>query len=353
MIYYIPIEPLDERYTEQWYRWFPQEFERQNKDYITIDGQPLLTDEIKTGTFLDVNSSAHYKSTQLQEIAKLFYTNKIVENDVFFVADIEFYGIEMIKYLSVLNKIPIKLYGFCHAASYTNEDFFQQTESFAKYYETGWFNTFDKIFVGSEYHKQQILNNRVINNAGNIVVTGNPYDIKEVKDSIHHQTKENMIICTNRPDYEKRPNLTLDVFVSLKQKYPDWEFIVTTGRKQWGAGWIRDKALFLQEQGIITIRENLSKQEYFELLAKSKIMTGNSIEENFGYCILESLIFNTIPVLPNDYSHVELMDNDTKYLFDDLDEQIMKVEYFMNNNQSVYNLATKYEQVLTKIVNFL
>ena len=46
MIYYIPIEPLDERYTEQWYRWFPQEFKRQNKEFTVIDGTPLLEGEI-------------------------------------------------------------------------------------------------------------------------------------------------------------------------------------------------------------------------------------------------------------------------------------------------------------------
>jgi len=353
-IYYIPIEPLDERYTEQWYRWFPVEFRKQQLKHEVIDGIPLLENEIKTGTFLDVNSSAFYKFEQLKKISNLFFTHKIKKDDIFFVADIEFHGIEVIKYLSVLNKIPIKLYGFCHAASYTQEDFFQQTESFAKYYEEGWFNTFDKIFVGSYYHKQQILKHRNILYPDNIIVTGNPYNINEVKNSIINPTKKNQIICSNRPDYEKRPNLTLDVFVILKQKYPDWNFIVTTGRKQWGNGWIRDKALYLQEQNIITIYEGITKQKYFELLSESKIMTGNSIEENFGYCILESLIFNTIPILPNNYSHPELVDYDEKLLFNNIDEQIKQIEYFINNeNYDVYKYSLKYNNSILKIIQNL
>jgi len=355
MIYYIPIEPLDERYTEQWYRWFPQEFKRQNKEFTVIDGTPLLEGEIETGTFLDVNSSAYYKATQLQEIAKLFYLKKIKDGDTFFVADIEFSGIESIKYLSTLNNIDTKLFGFAHAASYTKEDFFAKTESFAKYYENGWFNTFDKIFVGSEYHKNQILKLRTIINSNNIIVTGNPYNIKEETDKIGQRKKKNQIVCTNRPDYEKRPNLTLDVFAILKKKYPEWEFIVTTGRKQWGDGWIHDKAKLLEEQNVITITENLQKSEYLSILSESKIMTGNTIEENFGYCVLESLIFDTIPVIPNDYSHIEILENDSLLLFDSIDDQVKKIEYFIDNeyNHTVLQYATKYENSLKTIVNYL
>ena len=178
-VYYVPIEPLEERYTEQWYKWFPIEFKKQGYDVETIDGE-TLTDVIETGTFLDANSSVYYKSEQLKKIAKLFYEKKVNYNDIFFVGDIEFSGIESIKYLSVLNEIPIKLFGFCHAASYTKEDFMQKCEPFAKYYEDGWFNTFDLVFVGSEYHKRQILKYRNVESK-KIFVSGNPYELPNDK----------------------------------------------------------------------------------------------------------------------------------------------------------------------------
>ena len=349
MIYYLPIEPLEERYTSQWYRWFPTEFKNQGLECTTIDGE-TLNSKIETGTFLDINSTLFYKAEQLKKIAQLFFEKKIKAGDIFFIADIEFWGIESIKYLSVLNGIDTKIFGFCHAASYTREDFFEQCASFGKYYEEAWFNTFDLIFVGSEYHKGQMVKLR---NAPpeKVIVSGNPYDIKEVKNSIKIKEKKNRVILTNRPDYEKRPNLTLDVFEILKSKHPDWEFCVTTGRDVWGRGWIREKAELLEKNKIITIYQNLSKKEYLSLLQESKVMVSNSIEENFGYCILEALLFDTIPILTNDYSHPELVSDEKRCLFNSIDEEIKLIEEAMFEPFSVSNRAYKYNKSLFHIVD--
>lgn len=351
MIYYIPIEPLEERYTEQWYRWFPQEFKAQGLDYMVIDGE-TLTNVVETGTFLDVNSTLFYKSEQLKKIAQLFYSKQIKNGDVFFVADVEFWGIDAIKYLSVLNGVETKIYGFAHAGSYTKEDYFEKCAPFAQHYETAWGSIFDKIFVGTEYHKGQMISLRNIPE-NKIIVTGNPYNVKEAKGNIEILPKKNRIILTNRPDYEKRPNLTLDVFTILKQKHPEWEFMVTTSRKVWGSGWIREKGKFLEKEGIITIKEGLTKNEYLSLLQESKVMTSNSIEENFGYCILEALIFNTIPVLPSGLSHNELVKK--HLLFDNLDQQVEKIEFCMQNADLInFDLhKTVHELSLKKIVSLL
>lgn len=354
MVYYIPIEPLEERYTEQWYRWFPEEFKRQRLDFTVIDGT-TLTNVVETGTFLDVNSTLFYKAEQLKRIAQLFYEKKIKDGDCFFVADIEFWGIDAIRYLSVLNNITVRITGFCHAGSYTVEDYFAKTAPFAQHYEHAWGAIFDYIFVGTEYHKQQLIKLRQIPEK-KIIVTGNPYDVKEVKKAIDVREKSNMVILTNRPDYEKRPNLTLDAFVTLKTKHPDWRFVVTTSRKQWGNGWIRDKGLFLQEQGIIEIFEGISKNQYLSLVSEAKVMTSNSIEENFGYCILEALIFDTVPVLSKGLSHDELVSK--SFLFTSIDEQVKIIE------ESVINYSKKmakhsnansnlYEDALRRIVNWI
>jgi glycosyltransferase involved in cell wall biosynthesis len=354
MLYYIPIEPLDERYTEQWYRWFPNEFKFQGIEYTIIDGEPLVEDEIKVGTFLDINSSTHYKFTQLQKISRMFHEGVIKDCDVFFVADIEFFGIESIRYLSTLNNINIKMYGFCHAGSYTREDFFSKCEPFAKFFEKAWFNLFDEVFVGSEYHKQQIIKLRGAD-PSKIIVTGNPYDT--INEGVHpRHTKENICILTNRPDYEKRPNITLDVFEILKALHPDWRFVVTTSRASWGKGWLREKAISLAERGIIELYEGLTKKEYLDWLDRATVMTGNSIEENFGYCILESIILNTIPVVPNAYSHPELLIGDSsEFLFNSVDEQIQILDEILTSPPKFYGveLANRYRYSLSSIVSRL
>ena len=175
-VFYLPIEPLNERYTEQWYRWFPAEFERQGSGCVVIEGHPLLADEIKVGTFLDINSTLHYKAEQLKKVADLFHRRQVNPRDCFFVADIEFFGIEAIRYLSVLNNVPVKIVGFAHAGSYTRGDFMEPCLPFARYYETGWGEICDVVCVGSEYHKDVLKKRRfTAKGAAKIVVTGNPY----------------------------------------------------------------------------------------------------------------------------------------------------------------------------------
>ena len=89
---YIPIEPITERYTEQWYRCLPPQFKAAGFDVTVVDGTPLLNNEIKVGTFLDINSTTHYKWSQLMQISRLFQTGQIADGSVFFFGDIEFWG---------------------------------------------------------------------------------------------------------------------------------------------------------------------------------------------------------------------------------------------------------------------
>ncbi len=349
MFYYIPIEPLEERYTEQWYRWFPDALQKRKVDFKVIDGE-TLTNKIVSGTFLDINSTLHYKAEQLKVIARLFFLNKIKDGDVFFVADLEFWGIESIRYLADLNNISVRIYGFLHAASYTKEDFMAKCEKYGRTFEEGWMKICDKVFVGSEYHKNQVDNARS-SEYDKVVVTGNPYNIDEIVNKIGRVKKKNKIILTNRPDYEKRPNLSLDVLRILKHRHPDWEIMVTTSREKWGKGWIREKLILDLERGWLTLREGISKEEYLKELAESKVMISNTIEENFGYCILEACIFNTIPIIENAYSHPELVMRDERCLFTDIDDQIKKVEEAMAKPFKVRQYAEQYENVLDDILD--
>jgi len=347
MLYYLPIEPLEERYTEQWYRWFPEEFKRQGIRYQTIDGETLV-DEVQVGTFLDVNSTLYYKAEQLRRVAKLFHHGLIESGDKFFVADVEFWGIESIRYLATLNKVDVGILGFCHAGSYTVEDFMEPCAPFAHHYETAWGSVFDMIFVGSEYHKRMLVEKRKLP-ADKLMVTGNPYDASEVP-KLNLPVNHTRVILTNRPDPEKRPEVTLKVFAQLKKQHPSWDFLVTTGRKQWGSGAVRNTALALRDQGVITIHEGISKGEYLELLASSRVMTGNTIEENFGYCVLEALLVDTIPVVPNDFSHPELLQNDERCLFDTTGRQMTLIERAIEDPFSVLGYSKRYEDSLAAIV---
>lgn len=363
-IFLVPLEPLEERYTASWYKNIPEIFKDsfQKDDVFLIDGD-TLTDHVDVGTFLDLNSSAHYKSEQLKAIATLFYEKKVKNDDVFFVFDIQFPGIETIKLLSFLQGIRVYIFGFCHASSYTIEDFMEPASPFLKYFEIGWLSVFDLIFVGSEYHKNAIIDRRintiVVSEkdkkilSDKIVVTGNPLFESDYNFLEKEVTKKKQLIISNRFDWEKRPNLSLDFCYILKKRVPDLNIVVTTSRPVFKSNksWLVDFARCMESDGIIKIYDGLSKNEYHQLLAESKVFLTNTIEENFGYCLIEAILANTYPLAENKYSHPELLLNDDRFLFNDTDEIISKALSLLESEYYIWDMGMRFFKSIYQIID--
>ena len=361
-VFDISLEPLEERYTEQWSRWFPQEFKKSKFNYIKIEGKKL-TETIETGSFLDVNSTNYWKASQIMTVAKMFKDKKISCGDIFFVPDMWF-PIEMIGYMARLNNINVKIYAFLHAGTYTTEDFASPLARWGKYHEVGWASLCDGIFVGSEYHKKEFLKKRVLPYAADeydsirdkIHVTGNPFSVKEVRDGIDFEHKEDTIIFPNRFDYEKRPNIFLDIAQILKSRHSKWKFLITTSRPTFRCShkWLEDYARALEKQGVVEIKAGISKKEYYEELAKAKVMVSTTIEENFGYCTVEAMALNTIPIVPNRYSNPEIVSAE-KYRYNTIEEMINKITIGMisSNRENLYQDAHRYDFSIARMIDVM
>lgn len=317
-IIYIPVEPLTERYTEQWHRCFPQAFDAAGFNVQVIDGEPLLENEIRVGAFLDINSTVHYKMTQLQAVAKLFHLQQVPQGTIFFVGDIELWGLESIRLMAQMNKIDVKIVGFLHAASYTKEDAFAIADKYQRYTEIGWLAALDRVFVGSAYHKQTFMDHRLGEAerqlyADRIKVTKNPLFVDEY-DKILGVTKQKKVLLTNRFDPEKRPGATLELFRRLKARYPDWEFVVTTSRPAFrGSNVDNAKLNQLVGDGIVEAKAGLTKAQYHRELASAYMVVSHSIEENYGYCVAEAIHYGCVPILRAGLSHSEFVS--PAYLF--------------------------------------
>ena len=352
MIWYLPIEPLEERYTKDWYVQFPREFENAGYECTVIDGNQISRN-IKTGEFLDVNATLSYKASQLEKIGELFYNGIIKSGDIFFIADLEFWGIESIRYLSVLNKIPVKIFGFLHAGSYDEEDFYAPCSPFARDFEEGWINICDKVFVGSEYHKALICKKRIIDQ-DKIVVSGNPFFVEDVREKVKPNIqKQNKIIHSNLPDWRKRPNIFLNFVPIIKEARPDVEIVLTTSRNSWGKGWISESALVLERLGLLKIKKGLTKAEYYQELAESKVMFSATEQETFGYCIVEAMAFNTNPVVPNRLSCPEIVNYNAKLLYNDYTEALEKIFERLSNPVKDLDEGVKvYEKSIKNMIKY-
>lgn len=319
-LYLIPIEPFPGRYTEAWYKNFPEDFKMvYGKDNVkVIDGVPLSS-EIRVGTFLDMSSTLHYKATQTAAFARLLSEGAIHDGDAFFFSDLEYWGLEAFRLaldMHGLKKCVIG--GFLHAGSYTREDAFAIAASYQRFTEVGWAHSVDRIYVGSYYHEDAFINRRVkpltphdsagSQIRGKIRMYGNPmwtFDYPAIK-----AMKKRKVILPNRFDKEKRALTSLYVVEALHRVDPTIECVLTTSHPTLRSNHPEAlaKARELAALGILTIKEGLTKLEYYQELAESKALLSTSAEENFGYCIAEGLHYKTLPVFGQGASHPEFLD---------------------------------------------
>jgi UDP-N-acetylglucosamine 2-epimerase len=131
--------------------------------------------------------------------------------------------------------------------------------------------------------------------------------------------------------------------------------VVTTSRPSFKSNrnWLIEYARRLEEDGILQIYEGLSKQQYHSILKESKVMLTNSIEENFGYSLIEACLYDTIPVAKNKYSHPELLQNNSRLLFNCEDEILEKIEWLMVNKIETSHYAKKYFTAMDNILKHM
>lgn len=162
--------------------------------------------------------------------------------------------------------------------------------SWGKWLEASWFSEIDKIFVATDFHKQLLLKGSVIipRLADKIYVTGLPFYAQELRDK-YLTKKENIVVFPHRLDEEKHPEL-FDLFVDK---------LIDLGFKK-----------FIS---VKTIEETKSREEYFSILGKSKIMLSFAEQETFGYSTLESMALDNIVIVPNQLSYRETVPNECRY----------------------------------------
>ena len=319
---WLPLESLKERYTTDWARWFPQEFKRLGIDFITVEGQQL-TSKIETGRFLDVFGTIYYKSTQMAKVAELLRAKVIKSGDIIFDADLWHPGLEAIPYMAQLADLDIKVVGILHAGTYDPYDFTAQAGLgiWGEKIENGWLGFIDRIFVGSNFHRKLLKDNREVKCP--VTVTGLPFYGKELRQEYPSENKEPIVVFPHRLDPEKNPEL----FSKLEKAVGEGQFVRTVDI------WNNDK------------------RTYYKLLAKSTVAVSFADQETFGYAIAEATALGCTPVLPRKLSYPEIYPD--KYLFDTFDEAVDKVSYYLKHPNPCPELTYPFANSIRRMIECL
>lgn len=314
-IWNMMLEPIETRYTKDWVTQFPEVFKINRVNFETIEGESIKSN-VGSKFFLDPINTNIWKLTQMTKLLKRF--NEVNDGDVIFFQDLWFPSLEMIPYIKHLTGKKVKICGILHAGTYDPWDLTNQTgmTRWASKLEESWFEVVDKIFVATQFHKDLITKNRMVDKR-KIIVTGLPIDIKKLQ-SNYSSDKKRGIIFTGRKSIEKGINIVYN----------------------------------LSKRGLhinIAMDKNYSRDEYFTELGKSDIVFSPSEQETFGYGVAEAMALGCIPIVPNKLSFVEYVPK--KYRYNNEDE-IVKMMTKFKPDKKISNYIQKYDSklVISKMI---
>lgn len=350
MLWWFPLEPLEERYTADWANIYPQIFDSHKIDWKPVVGSPL-TDKIEEGEFLDILGRPYFALSQLQNFIKLLKTDKVATTDKLFFADLWHHGIEIIPYINALRGGDLKIYGIFHAGSYDPYDFLhlQNTEWWAQYFERMVCAVTEKIFVGSLWSKQLLVDNgRAPEHR--IVITGLPLDCKGIT-KFKKEPKPNIqdrkfVVFPHRFAPEKGVGYLINVMTEVFDKSENIYLVLTTGREDFKCRSPELMDVFSRfekafSERIITYTD-LSKEQYYKVLADCHVVFSCALQETFGYGTLEGMLLGCTPVVPSRLSYPYYILNN-KFFYNSLQEAVSKILKYCEKPVDVSEYAWRYD----------
>ena len=278
-LWVLPLEPYEMRYTIQWRKWFEQILKNKGIGYEFIEGNPFNVDKIHTGEVLDVYKTNIWKLEQTAKLIKAMRYKIVQDGDKIFTFDMWHTGLEAIQYVKSMTGLKVDVYGIWHAGSYDHSDFTYRHgfEPWAFKLEQVWAQMAKKMFVGSKYHQKMIKDMRGIDT----IVTGLPIDVTGLE-KYDYAKKDNTVVFTSRLDPEKRPDMARRIQKKVEKNVKDVEFIYTHEHKY-------------------------SKEQYYNVLGKSKIVLSTALHENFGIGVIEGISCGCYPIVPRDLSYSDYL----------------------------------------------
>ena len=279
-IFIVDIEAVDTRYTKQWKEYLPKQLRQAtNEDVVVISGgeTPQAT---TPGAFLNFGGTNVYKSKQLETIGEMFCKGQVADGDYFLYTDAWNPTVIQLKYMTELLGVDITIGGLWHAGSYDPQDFLGRligNKPWVRHAEQSMYECYDDNFFASEFHIDLFAESLDIDDDKTHRVG---WPMEYLKDSLVQykgMEKRDLILFPHRVAPEKQ----VDIFRDLAERLPQYEFVVC------------------QEQ-------ELTKNEYHNLLGEAKIVFSANLQETLGISWYEGALVDAIPMMPDRLSYSEM-----------------------------------------------
>ena len=291
-IYIVPIEPIDQRYTQQWYDNIPVMLKNRvqetggNYQIVTVDGEDFSPEQRTPGAFLDFGATNVYKATQATEISKLFSNGIVKPGDKFLITDAWNFVITPIRYMSDLLEIPVEIHSIWHAGAYDPSDIlgYKMNKPWPWDAERSWFHSSDYNYFASNSHRDMFLENLNIPEEYHhkAIRSGQPHElIVQSLEQYQTTTKQEIVMWPHRYNEDKQPKIAEDLAL-------DFNFCITQ-------------------------KQNLKKTDYYAQMGKSMAIFSCALHENLGISVMEAVLTGAIPIVPDRCSYSEMYLPEFKY----------------------------------------
>ena len=295
-IWIFALEPLDSRYTMQWHQNIPEVLAQAAGDKFTViqlDGVQRTT-QVTAGAFLNFSDTNFWKSTQLCNFITQMDAGNVTTNDKILFTDAWNPCITQIAYMRDLMGQDWELHAIWHAGAYDPTDIlgYKMQKPWPWQAESSWFHSCDYNYFATDFHKDMFLRNLKIDidEQYRAVRSGQPHGmIVDAMTQYAHVQKDpdNLVMWPHRYNADKQPDIAED----LAEVFD----------------------LCQVSRMVITQKLNLSKDEYYQMLSRSKIIFSCALHENLGISIMEGVLAGVIPVLPDRCSYAEMYLPEFKY----------------------------------------
>jgi len=304
-IFLIDLEAVSTRYTGEWKLHVPQLLKKTGHNVNIISGPTDIPSATTPGAFLNFGGTNIYKASQVEQMGRLFCNGSVNPGDHFVFTDAWHPGIINLKYMSELLGIPVTTHGLWHAGSYDPQDFLGRLVGKAKWVrhaEKSFFHAFDHNYFATDFHIRMFVDNLLedgfksenpwyeldfedYQTSGKIVRTGWPMEYMDATLTAYkNMPKRDLILFPHRIAPEKQ----VEIFRDLKHWLPQYEFVVC------------------QDQ-------QLTKNEYHNLLGEAKLVFSANLQETLGISCYEGAIVDAIPMVPDRLSYSEMYFDAFKY----------------------------------------
>ena len=329
-LWYMGLEPYKARYTLQLQEWNRAVFEKRGIDYEIVPGETLGNDQaIVTGQVLDAHGRTYFGMSQMMNLVKSMKAGEVTSEDVVLFEDMFQPGIESLPYImqqcdpAMRPKIAVR----CLAQTIDPDDFVHVwgMQKWMGLYEK-MVDSFADIVLASNEEMAMHMKVAGWENKNIYNISGLAFGKDEVRGRVPGELKPfdqraHRVGFAARWDQEKQPDFYMDLIELYNAKkaengWPDVEFAIYSGATlRSNNDSYMQRTRDLQQRGLLTVHEDLEKNDYYELLNDTRVLFNCALQDWVSNTVSEADTLGANVLYPAYRSFPETFANDYTRLY--------------------------------------